>query len=157
MKIKIITIGKPSKIIETPLMYYLERIKKYNQISIISLKKSSLRVDDINKVKQDETRRLVSYLEKNCLYDFKVILDETGKQLTSKGFSNLISDVLSTGKNITFVIGGAFGFDRGCFDSIDCSFISLSKLTLQHDIALLVLAEQIYRAFKIIRCEPYHY
>jgi len=90
-------------------------------------------------------------LEKYKNEAFSVTLDPEGKKLDSFGFSNLFLD----NQKVTFLIGGAYGFDRDFVSSCNIS-ISLSALTMGHKIAKVVLYEQIYRAFTILNNHPYH-
>jgi len=85
------------------------------------------------------------------------VLDVAGKFLTSEDFAKKIADLNLCGvSEITFVIGGAFGLSEEVKNSADFR-LSFSPMTFTHQMARLVLVEQIYRAFKINRNEPYHY
>lgn len=89
--------------------------------------------------------------------DFLVVLDENGKELTSVGFASELEKRASAGaKNVIFVIGGAYGFDKRVYDRANAT-ISLSRMTFSHQMVRLILLEQIYRAFTIIKGEPYHH
>lgn len=81
---------------------------------------------------------------------FNIALDVYGKETNSYGFCDLIKDK----DEVNFFIGGAFGFESGFLSKMNT--ISLSKLTFSHDIALIILYEQIYRALCIINNHPYH-
>ncbi len=87
--------------------------------------------------------------------DLLVALDEKGDNLTSIAFADFIKLYLEMGKNIHFVIGGAAGLSPDLLESADKT-ISLSKMTMPHDLALLTLVEQIYRAMTIEKGIPYH-
>lgn len=82
---------------------------------------------------------------------FCVVLDESGKEFTSVEFANLLKDK----SEISFFIGGAFGFDKGFLSEFDL-VLSLSKLTLAHQMAKILLLEQLYRGFCILHKHPYH-
>jgi 23S rRNA (pseudouridine1915-N3)-methyltransferase len=86
---------------------------------------------------------------------FVSLLDINGQELDSVGFSRFLEERRQSGLNLCFVIGGPFGteLDR---DRVDHRF-SLGLLTLPHQLARVVLLEQIYRAHKILAGEPYHY
>jgi len=89
--------------------------------------------------------------------DLVVILDEHGKETGSVQFAGLLNRLLSTGKkNLVFVVGGPYGFDRSVTDRADHS-VSLSKMTFSHQMVRLIFAEQLYRAFTILRNESYHH
>lgn len=86
-----------------------------------------------------------------------ILLDEKGKQPTSKEFAELIEKRMVSGiKELTFVVGGPYGFSPEVRSKISSS-ISLSRLTFSHQMVRLVFTEQLYRAFTIIRGEPYHH
>ena len=87
---------------------------------------------------------------------YLVLLDENGRMQSSREFAAFIDqNIKSRFKKLTFVIGGAFGFSQELKQRANDS-ISLSKLTFSHQLARLVFAEQLYRAFTILRNEPYH-
>lgn len=89
-------------------------------------------------------------------FDFVVMLDERGSQLSSESFAQLIEGWMRDGiRSVAFVIGGAFGFSDGVRSKADY-LLSLSKFTLPHQLARLVLVEQIYRAHTLIRGISYH-
>lgn len=86
--------------------------------------------------------------------DFVILLDERGKNLSSPELSSLITNNLS--KQIIFVIGGAYGVDKNLASRADVAW-SLSKLVFPHQLARLILAEQLYRAQEISRGSQYHH
>jgi len=84
----------------------------------------------------------------------KILLDPTGKSLDSAAFAGLFSDAAMRGHDLVFAIGGHDGFPAGWRERADM-LLSLSAMTLPHELARAVLAEQIYRAFTIMRGHPY--
>jgi len=84
-----------------------------------------------------------------------VLLDEIGKEYTSEQFSNWLNKSMNTGQDITFVIGGAYGFS----DELKSKYpkIALSKMTFSHQMIRLFFIEQLYRAFTILKGENYHH
>lgn len=89
--------------------------------------------------------------------DELILLDENGKSFTSEGFSELLQKKMNSGlKNLIFVIGGPYGFSDAVYARAT-SKISLSKMTFSHQMIRLFFVEQIYRAFTILRNEPYHH
>ena len=89
--------------------------------------------------------------------DDLILMDERGKMHTSIEFAKVLQDKISyIGKDIIFVIGGAYGFSQAVYDRAD-SKISLSKMTFSHQMVRAIFAEQLYRAFTIMRGEPYHH
>ena len=89
--------------------------------------------------------------------DDVILLDERGKEYTSVELAKIIQDKISyAGKDIVFVIGGAYGFSDAVYQRSN-SKLSLSKMTFSHQMVRAIFAEQIYRAFTIMRGEPYHH
>lgn len=88
--------------------------------------------------------------------DHVVLLDEHGKEFRSLEFASDIQKKLNTGKDIVYVIGGAYGFSDDVYARSD-SKISLSKMTFSHQMVRTIFAEQLYRAFTIIKGESYHH
>ncbi|HWT91395.1 MAG TPA: 23S rRNA (pseudouridine(1915)-N(3))-methyltransferase RlmH [Solirubrobacteraceae bacterium] len=84
---------------------------------------------------------------------FVVLLDDRGTQFDSVGFSRWIEDRRHAGLDVVFVVGGAFGLD---LPSVDLR-LSLGRMTLPHQLARVILLEQLYRAHKILANEPYHH
>ncbi len=132
---------------------YLKRIKRYVPVETVEVKgeKASIktpREDILGK----EGERILKRLKPG---DFNVVLSEGGRTFTSRGFAEFIGGVASAGKKgLTFVIGGPFGLHGSVYEASDMD-MSLSPMTLPHDMARVVLAEQVYRAFTILRGEPY--
>lgn len=86
-----------------------------------------------------------------------ILLDEHGKEYRSLEFADFIRDKMShSGKDLVFVIGGAYGFSEEVYSRADGK-ISLSKMTFSHQMVRTIFAEQLYRAFTIIKGEPYHH
>ena len=89
--------------------------------------------------------------------DDLILLDERGKEYTSMELAKVIQDKISySNKDIVYVIGGAYGFSEEVYRRAN-SKMSLSKMTFSHQMVRAIFAEQIYRAFTIIRGEPYHH
>lgn len=89
--------------------------------------------------------------------DFVILLDERGKEFTSREFAAYIDKrTLSLPGNLVFVIGGPYGFSQEVYDRANDK-ISLSRMTLTHEMVRLFFVEQLYRAMTILRGEPYHH
>ena len=89
--------------------------------------------------------------------DIVVLLDERGKEMSSKEFATFLNrQFLSGGKNLVFVVGGPFGFDPSLKKQAS-SILSLSRMTFSHQMVRLFFTEQLYRALTIIRGESYHH
>jgi 23S rRNA (pseudouridine1915-N3)-methyltransferase len=150
MKIKIIHIGKLSISYKDSVQYYTDRLSHYCELEIVSVKQAKNMPDD--KAVEIEGERLLKAIEgEDCI----VALSEEGKTLRSVEFANWLSVARTYAGCVTFVIGGAFGLSNEVKQKADL-LLSLSLLTFQHDLAQLVLLEQIYRAMTIMRGESYH-
>ena len=103
-------------------------------------------------IKQFEAKLIAEYLGEKS---YKIALDVLGMAADSHEFANLISKNSTINKSIDFIIGGAFGLDSTVLDLVNIR-LSLSPLTMPHQIAKIVLLEQIYRAQTIIQNHPYH-
>lgn len=154
MKITFISVGSIKKgYYREGIEEYLKRIKKYSPVEAIEAKDESSSIkmpkDDILK---KEGERILKKINEA---DFVVVLADKGRQFTSHGLAEFIADFMAGGKkNLCFVIGGAWGLHQSVYDRADLT-MSLSSMTLPHELARLVLSEQVYRAFTIIRGEPY--
>lgn len=89
--------------------------------------------------------------------DYVVLLDEKGKDYSSKGFSTFIQNkLLSSSKRLVFIAGGSYGFSEEIYIRSN-EQVSLSKMTFSHQLVRLIFLEQLYRALTIIKGEPYHH
>ena len=105
-------------------------------------------------IKNEEGKLILSKIEKGGLV---VLLDEKGKEYTSVGMSKYLQERMNRGlKHITFVIGGAYGFSEEVYNAAN-EKIALSKMTFSHQMIRMLFFEQLYRAFSILRNEPYHH
>lgn len=156
MTIKLLTIGKTDDhALQNLIHTYVTRLEHYNKFEleiIPDLKKTkNLSVD------QQKTAEGKLILDKVNTSDFVVLLDENGKQFSSEGFSEYIQKRLNSGmKQLIFVIGGPYGFSEEVYSRADGK-LSLSKMTFSHQMVRLFFVEQLYRAFTILRNEPYHH
>ena len=154
MEIVLLAIGKTQmNFIKEGIDFYLKRIKHYVNFRIVevSQKKYSKKTTP-EQMQKAEQIALEKYLtDKSNVF----LLDENGKEFTSIEFAEFINNKLITYKNLTFVIGGSYGFSQEMKKRY--KKISLSKMTFQHDLVRLIFVEQIYRAFTIINNEIYHH
>jgi len=132
---------------------YCKWLKPYVNLSLLELKSGG----DINRESAETIQqREATALQKRIKNEDLIILDESGEGLTSKGFSNLIKNKQIMAKEPFFAIGGYTGFHEDIKRSAS-KVLSLSRMTFTHEMALLLLVEQIYRSMKIIKGEKYHY
>ena len=154
MKIHIITVGnKQSDWINRGFQEYAKRL---NQEVTIQLKEivavthyKNMTADEI---KQKEADKIRSAIPKNTLL---IVLDERGRSLTSKDLACEMQQWLDSGQDVSLVIGGAEGLEKTLIDEADNCW-SLSAFTLPHGLVRILIAEQIYRAWSILKCHPYH-
>lgn len=154
MKIKLITIGKTTQhFVEDGLNVYTKRITKYYNFNIEEVNNSKIRSTKATDVKLQEAKLLQPYFKPN---QFNILLDETGKKMTSLELANQFQKWLNASPGcIAFFIGGAFGFDASIYNKAEFK-LSLSAMTFSHQLIRLIFLEQLYRIVSIIHRLPYH-
>ena len=131
---------------------YLKRLNEFGKVKVIELKAEPFSENTRKKAKEEEGKRIIRALEK--YKDARIlILDENGDEYDSKGFAKFLG---AQHREIVFVIGGALGLDEEVLKYADKK-LSLSQMTLPHELARVVLLEQLYRAGTIIKGKTYHY
>lgn len=156
MKIKLLVVGKTdSKQLLQLISNYENRLKHYVKFElefVADVKNAQNLSESQQKEKEGE-----AILKKLNSTDVLVLLDEKGKTYTSVEFSKFLQKKMNSGiKQLVFVIGGPYGFSNALYQRAQGS-ISLSKMTFSHQMVRLFFIEQIYRAFTILRNEPYHH
>lgn len=156
MIIKIMAIGKTDDPkLESLTTMYLNRLQHYNRVEmeiIPDLKNSKNLGTSLQKQKEGEL-----ILKKINTADIVILLDEKGREFTSEGFSEFIQKKLNSGKKqLLFVIGGPYGFSQEIQARADQK-LSLSKMTFSHQMVRVFFTEQLYRAFSILKNDPYHH
>lgn len=150
--IEILTIGNiKEKWIKDAIQEYLKRLKPYSRIKIVELKNEAFGNSQKDKAKNIETQRLKEYLSKQQNSEI-FFLDEYGENISSKEFGAILDKI---SKKIIFVIAGSLGYNREILEN--SKTISLSKMTFTHEMARLILLEQIYRGICIAKNKDYHY
>lgn len=157
MKISIICVGKiKEKFFTLAIDEYLKRLSKYAKINIIEVldekapENISLAEEEI--IKEKEGLKIL----KNIKDEFVVALCIEGKQLDSLEFSSFIQKNMNNGiSHTSFVIGGSLGLHSNILERANFK-ISFSKMTFPHQLMRVILLEQIYRAERILKNEPYH-
>lgn len=156
MKITLLSIGKTEeKYLLQGIDIYLKRLKHYIKLKILELPE----LKNTKGLSQDQqkTKEAELVLKKITATDFVVLLDERGQELSSFQFADLLSKrMLASTQNLVFVIGGPYGFDTSVYQRAN-EKLSLSKLTFSHQMVRLFFVEQVYRAFTILKGEPYHH
>ena len=156
MKITLLTVGKTDKDwVRQGMDIYVSRLKNYIPFSVVEipeLKNVSALTKDQIKVREGEL-----ILKNIKPADDLILLDERGKEYSSVEFAKVIQDKISyVGKDMVYVIGGAYGFSDAVYQRAN-SKISLSRMTFSHQMVRAIFVEQIYRAFTIMKGEPYHH
>lgn len=156
MKITLLTVGKTDRDwVKQGLDIYVSRLKHYipfNIVEIPELKNVSALTKD-----QIKTREGELILKNIRPTDDVILMDERGREYTSVELAKVIQEKISyVGKDMVFVIGGAYGFSQDVYSRAN-SKISLSKMTFSHQMVRAIFAEQLYRAFTIMKGEPYHH
>lgn len=156
MKITLLTVGKTDiRWVREGLEIYISRLKHYIPFSLTEIPElknaSSLSKDQI---KAREGELILKSIKPS---DEVILLDEHGKEYTSMEWARNMEKRMSvSGRDMVFVIGGAYGFSDDVYSRCDGK-VSLSKMTFSHQMVRTIFAEQLYRAFTIIRGEPYHH
>jgi 23S rRNA (pseudouridine1915-N3)-methyltransferase len=152
MKIIIMSFGKENDVLmRDAIADFTERLSRWNPIEWKMLPVSK---DEGEKGRRDEAETLLRYVEES---DTLIALDERGKKMSTQVFSDYFDRMMGGGeKKLIFAIGGSYGFHPDVLSRADMT-LSLSDMTLPHMLARLVLIEQIYRAFSILKGSKYHH
>ncbi len=148
MKIRIISVGKMSKDMQAVADRYHKMIKWKVEMICLPHSKKQNKADII----KDESAMILKKIQQNA---FIVTMEIAGAHLDSNKFSQIFAQQMLQSKNITFIIGGAYGFDKSVSDISNLK-LSLSAMTMPHQLAKIFLLEQIYRAESINLLHPYH-
>ena len=151
--IKIIAVGKiKEKPAQALIEEYMKRLVSIHKVEIIQLNKSKHKDTDVLKIIEDESDRIIEKIQPQ---DFVVLLDLAGKNIQSEALSQTIDQTLNQGQTLVFVIGGSHGVSSKV--KTRAQFLwQLSALTFPHQLVRILLLEQIYRAFMILKAHPYH-
>ena len=150
------TVGKTDKKwVQEGIKIYADRLKHYIPFSITEIPElKNVSAFTKEQIKTKEGELILKNIRPS---DDLILLDEHGKEYTSVEWSKFIEQRMSrSGKDIVFVIGGAYGFSQEVYSRSDAK-VSLSKMTFSHQMVRAIFVEQIYRAFTIMKGEPYHH
>ena len=155
MKINLLCIGKTDdKEIKNLINYYLTRLPRHWNFEITEIpdiKNARNLTPDL--LKKEEAKLFLNIIENT---DLVVLLDEKGKQFTSREFAQKLDSYQNNSiKKICFLVGGAYGFSEEMYQRAN-EKISISKMTFTHQMIRLFFVEQIYRADQILQGKPYH-
>ena len=155
MKIKIIALGKiKEKFLKDGIDEFLKRLVPYANVEIVELSPIEIKDENlIHRVLDQEAEKILAFIKPDS---YVITLEIQGKQLSSEDFAEKINQINISGTNeLIFVIGSSCGISQTVSQRADFK-LSISKMTFLHQFARLLLVEQIYRAFKILKGETYH-
>lgn len=155
MKIKIIALGKiKEKFLKDGIEEFLKRLVPYASVEMVELSPIEIKDENLTeKILEAEGEKILSHIKP---LSYVITLEIQGKPLSSQEFAQKIEALTNEGtQEIVFVIGSSCGIAKTVSQRADFK-LSMSKMTFLHQFARLILVEQIYRAFKIIKGETYH-
>lgn len=154
MKIEIWSIGKTkANYLKAGEDIYLKRLKNYCAVEMKLFKEPKVGKSSAEQIKKAEAEIFFKQILPD---DYIILLDEKGKQTDSSTFASQLQKWFNQGpRRIIFIIGGAWGFDESIMKRSNFE-LSLSKMTFTHQMVRLIFLEQLYRAFTILKNEPYH-
>ncbi len=156
MRISLLTVGKTDvKWVREGLETYVSRLSHYVPFSLEEIPE----LRNASALSREQIREKEGELILRRLKDTDevILLDEHGREYRSVEWAAFLGEKLSrSSRDLVFVVGGAYGFSQKVYDRA-ASRLSLSKMTFSHQIVRTIFAEQLYRAFTIIKGEPYHH
>ncbi len=156
MKITLLTIGKTEdKYLSDGIDIYLKRLKHYIPFKIVEI--PELKGTKNLSRDQQKTKEAELIFKNINTTDHVILLDENGEELSSKQFSAFLNKKMVGGQqHLVFIVGGPYGFSDDMYKRSNQK-ISLSKMTFSHQMIRLFFSEQLYRAYTILKGEPYHH
>jgi 23S rRNA (pseudouridine1915-N3)-methyltransferase len=156
MKITFLTVGKTEDAyLKDGIDKYVKRLKHYTKLEMVDL--PELKNTKALTEQQQKTKEAELILKKISSLDHVILLDEKGMELTSKQFAVYIDKKsISSTSSLVFVVGGPYGFDQSVYERANDK-LSLSRMTFSHQMIRLFFTEQLYRAYTILKGEPYHH
>ena len=155
MDIKLLTVGKTDvKWVKEGLDLYVARLSHYVPFTL----KEIPQLKNVSALTREQIREREGELILKAVRpaDEVILLDERGREFRSLDFARYLEEKLQRGRDVVFVIGGAYGFSEAVYARSDGK-VSLSKMTFSHQMVRTLFVEQLYRAFTIIKGEPYHH
>lgn len=158
MNITVISVGKiKEKYLVDGIAEYSKRLSKYCKLNLIEVSDEkvpeNLSTQDAMIVKKKEGEKILSKIKANT---YLIILAIDGKQLSSEDLAKKMEQVMVEGESdVTFVVGGSLGLSEEVINKSNFK-LSFSKMTFPHQLMKMILLEQVYRGWRIIKNEPYH-
>ena len=152
--LRLIWIGKTQEpYLRSGINTYIKKVSHYIKIDYDEIKPVQYSSGTVNQWRRQETEKMIKKMNAS---ELNIFLDQNGERQSSKGLALWFEKQMSYGiSRANFFIGGAYGIDKTILPS-GIQYLSLSEMTFTHQMVRLFLLEQIYRAFTIIRGEPYH-
>ncbi|MDP6922947.1 MAG: 23S rRNA (pseudouridine(1915)-N(3))-methyltransferase RlmH [Lutibacter sp.] len=156
MKIKLLAIGKTDEAaLRSLIEQYEKRLRHYGSFELLII--PDIKNRKHLSIAQQQEKEGVQLLKKVNSGAQLVLLDERGKTLSSVGFSQYLQKKMNAGtRELVFAIGGPYGFSKAVYQQATGT-LSLSSMTFSHQMIRLFMVEQLYRAFTILKNEPYHH
>ncbi|HSV87056.1 MAG TPA: 23S rRNA (pseudouridine(1915)-N(3))-methyltransferase RlmH [Bacteroidales bacterium] len=155
MKITLLVMGKTDEpYLREGIEIYVNRLRHYSKFELIEHQfAGKMKGGNSDVVREKEAVIQIKYIEKS---DVTVLLEESGQTLSSVEFAGFIQQQMNRSvKRLLFISGGPWGFDKEVYRRASMK-LSLSAMTFSHQMVRLIFVEQLYRAFSIIRNDPYH-
>ncbi|QEM05653.1 23S rRNA (pseudouridine(1915)-N(3))-methyltransferase RlmH [Mucilaginibacter rubeus] len=156
MKITFLTVGKTEDAyLKEGINKYVKRLKHYTKLELAEI--PELKNTKALSPEQQKAKEAELILKKITPLDFVILMDEKGTEFTSSQFAAYINKKeVTTSANLIFIIGGPYGFDTSVYQRANDK-LSLSRMTFSHQMVRLFFVEQLYRAYTIMKGEPYHH
>jgi len=153
MLINILTVGSPkNKYIKELTDDYIKRVQQYTNVMLKTVRQEPISSESGVVIRKKEAKRLMNFME-NC---YNVVLDTDGETMSSELFAKFLSMRIMNGiRVVNIIIGGPTGIDISVKQKAE-KVLSLSMMTFPHELTMVIIMEQIYRAFTIMHKLPYH-
>lgn len=153
MRLLVIVVGKArDAALSVAAQEYERRATHYWPVSVIEVREESARGRTADEVRAKEGERILGQVPAGANF---IVCTEGGRAMSSTAFASWMQSAREAGRDVAIAIGGAFGLDTAVVSAASLK-LSLAPWTLPHELARVVLAEQLYRAGTIVRGEPYH-
>ena len=154
MKITLLLTGKTKEAyLQEGLDEYIKRLKYYVPLQVVVIPDIKAGKAGVEQVKKLEGEHILQKIKNQ---DYVILMDERGQHFSSEAFAKHLTKLEGRTGSVVFVIGGAYGFSDAVYKKAN-EMISLSKMTFSHQMIRLIFSEQLYRAYTILRGEPYHH
>lgn len=155
MKLTLLLTGKTTDAhLQALIDDYVKRLTHYVPFSVQVLPDlKNAKALSMEQVKEQEGQLILKALTPN---QEVILLDEHGREFRSMEFADYVQRKMASGRDVTFVVGGPYGFSKAVYDRADGQ-VSISKMTFSHQMIRLLFTEQLYRAMTILHHEPYHH